>query len=113
MCGVLTGVRSHVDDQLTGLDEGLVTDVALVWPFASVDAHVAVQLAAVLKGTAAYVTLVGALLGVDPPVHLQILLNAKHFMAELALERPFSGVRSIVTDLEEEGESRFIKCILS
>lgn len=90
----------HVDDQLTRLDERLIADTTLVRPFSRVDTHVTVQFAAVLECPATHVTLVRSLLRVDPAVHLQVLLNAKHLMAELALERSFSGVRAVVADLE-------------
>lgn len=57
------------------------------------------QFAAVLKSPATDIAFVGTLLGVDPPMHLQIFLYAKHFMAELALERPFASVGAVVTNL--------------
>lgn len=95
-----TCMRSHVDDQLTGLNERFPTDTALVRSFARMNAHVTVQLAAMLEGTAAHVTLVGSLFGVDSPMNLQILLDTEHLVTELTLERTLPCVCTIMAHLK-------------
>lgn len=42
---------------------------------------------------------VGPFLGVDSSVNLQVLLNAEHFMTKFALERSFSRMRAIMSNL--------------
>jgi hypothetical protein len=43
--------------------------------------------------------LIRAFFSVNSSMNLQIFLDAKHFVAELALERPFTSVSSIMTYL--------------
>lgn len=70
-----TCVGSHVDDELSGLDECFATVVALMRPFTRVDPHVPVQLAAVLETATAMRTAVRLLLGVNAPMDAQILFD--------------------------------------
>lgn len=104
---LLARVGTHVDDQLTRLNESLLTDGTLVRPFARMDAHVTMQFAGMLKGASTDVTLVGSLLGMDATMHLQILLDAEQFVTELALEGTFACVRAIMTDLQGKRRGRW------
>ena len=85
-----------VDHELTGLDESLAADVALVRPLPGVDADVAVELAGVLEALAAGIALVGTLVGVDPAVDAEVLLDAEGLVTVLALEGLLPGVDAVV-----------------
>lgn len=65
-----TCMRSHMNDQLTRLDECLIAHRATMRSFTRMDSHVPMQFTAMLERPAAHFTFVRTFLGMDAPMHL-------------------------------------------